>query len=218
MRAMGNHRTKVVPRMFSVLRNKDAFLFFVGESMKNNQKMPTIELDRVILRTLLKKDANDFYDVGKDPITTEFLTWGPFSSIKEAKTMIKFTYFRRLSRGEPIGYAILDKLTKKMIGTIEFHTFNYKNNSCEIGYVLARPFWNQGIMTDCVKAMTDVAFNHLDVDRVIIKHIKENMASQRVILKAGYEFIEVNKQSFFHPKTHRFHDVYLYEKWRNQSK
>jgi ribosomal-protein-alanine N-acetyltransferase len=188
----------------------------MGESMITNRKMPIIELDKVILRTLLKKDANDFFEVGKDPITTEFLTWGPFKTIKEAKTMIKFTYFRRMARQEPIGYAILDRVTHQMIGTIEFHTFNRKNNTCEIGYVLKRAYWNQGIMTSCVQAMTDVAFTHLDIDCVIIKHIKENMASQRVILKAGYQFIEINKQSFFHPKTHRFHDVYIYEKWRNQ--
>ncbi|MCU0104846.1 GNAT family N-acetyltransferase [Acholeplasma vituli] len=181
-----------------------------------SQKMPTIELDKVILRTLLKKDANDFFELGKDPITTEFLTWGPFKTLKEAITMIKFTYFRRTSRNEPIGYAIVDKATAKMIGTIEFHTFNRKMNTCEIGYVLSRDYWNQGIMTDCLKAVTKVAFNHLKMDRVVIKHIIENTASQRVILKAGYQFVELSKKSFFHPKTQRFHDVNIYELWRNQ--
>lgn len=184
--------------------------------MKIFQKMPKIELSRVYLRTLLKKDAPDFFEFGQDPMTTEFLTWGPFKTLKEARTMIKFTYFRRLSRNEPIGYAIIDKATDRMIGTIEFHTFNHKANSCEIGYVLARPYWNQGIMTDCLKAVTQVAFKVLDLDRIVIKHIVENTASQKVILKAGYRFIEMSKHSFFHPKTQRFHDVNIYELWRYQ--
>lgn len=176
--------------------------------------MPIIDLDDVQLRTILKKDAHDFYEFGKDQDTTSFLTWGPFKTIKEAKQMIKFTYIRRLGRKEPIGYAIIDKSINKMIGTIEFHSFNYKQKSCEIGYVLAKPYWNKGIMTRCVIRMTDVAFTHLDMDKVIIKHIKENIASRKVILKAGYKQTDILKKSFFHPKTQQFHDVYMYEKTR----
>jgi ribosomal-protein-alanine N-acetyltransferase len=189
-------------------------LFFYGEQMENYHKLPEVDLGKYKLRTLLKKDATDFFVMGKDEETTSFLTWGPFKTLKEAKNMIKFTYFRRLGRKEPIGYAIIDTETDKLIGTIEFHTFNRKENSAEIGYVLYRPYWNQGIMTNCLKAVTEVGFNALKLDRIIIKHIKENASSQKVILKAGYKQIDFLKQHFFHPKTQRFHDVYMYEKIR----
>lgn len=207
------HRTKVVPRNYSVLRYKDVFIFF-GDKMENYNNLPEIDLGKYKLRTILKKDAHDVFLFGKDEATTAFLTWGPFKTIKEAKSMIKFTYFRRLGRKEPIGYAIVDKNLEKVIGTIEFHSFNHKLNSAEIGYVLARPYWNKGVMTLCVKAITNVGFDLLKLDTIIIKHLVENIASQRVILKAGYEQIDIKKNNFFHPKTQRFHDVFVYEKKR----
>lgn len=176
--------------------------------------MPTVKFLNYQLRTLLKKDYHDFYEFGKDEQTTQFLTWGPFKTLKDAKNMIKYTYFRRLSRKEPIGYAILDLNQNRMIGTIEFHSFNHKNATCEIGYVLSRAYWNQGIMTKALIEMTKIGFECLDIDTIIIKHIKENIASQKVILKAGYDKKELLKNSFFHPKTQRFHDVYVYEKTR----
>lgn len=182
--------------------------------MRNYSQMPTVEFRNFQLRTLLKKDYHDLFSFGQDEVTTEFLTWGPLKNLKEAKNMIKYTYYRRLSRKEPIGYAIVDMTSNKMVGTIEFHSFNHKQNSCEIGYVLSRNYWNQGIMTDALKEMTKIGFEVLDMDMIIIKHIKENIASQRVIHKAGYDRKELLKNSFFHPKTQRFHDVYVYEKTR----
>lgn len=182
--------------------------------MENYSNLPEINLENYKLRTILKKDAHDFFVFGKDEETTAFLTWGPFKTIKEAKSMIKFTYFRRLGRKEPIGYAIVDKSLGQVIGTIEFHSFNYKLNTAEIGYVLARPYWNKGVMTMCLKAVTDIGFRLLKLDTIVIKHLRENIASQKVILKAGYEQIGIKNNNFFHPKTQRFHDVFVYEKKR----
>lgn len=192
---------------------KGAFIFF-GDHMKQLSKLPIIQLESVYIRAISKKDASDFYDLGKDELTTEFLTWGPFKRLKDAHAMIKYTYLKRIGRKEPVGYAIIDKNNDKMIGTIEFHSFNYKQNTCEIGYVLHRAYWNKGIMTACLIEVTKIAFQYLDLDKVIIKHIKENQASQKVILKAGYKQTAYMKNSFFHPKTERFHDVYVYEKLR----
>ena len=100
-------------------------------------------------KSQVKNDIKERYTIflsffGKDEETTAFLTWGPFKTIKEAKSMIKFTYFRRLGRKEPIGYAIVDKSLGQVIGTIEFHSFNYKLNTAEIGYVLAKTILEQG--------------------------------------------------------------------------
>lgn len=176
-------------------------------------KLPTIELKLVTLRTIQKKDYKDFFEFGKDEETTKFLTWGPFKTEKDAKSMLKYIYFKRVQRNEPIGYAIILKETNKMIGTIEFHTFNYKGNSCEIGYVLSKDYWHQGIMTEALGTVTDIGFSILHLDKIVIKHLRENIGSKKVILKNGYELVSIYEKQHFHVKTGHYHDVFVYEKW-----
>ena len=61
-----------------------------------------------------------------------------------------------------------------------------KRRSAEIGYWLAEPFWNRGIMTLAVQAMTDYAFAEFDLVRIYAPVLDWNPASARVLEKAGY--------------------------------
>ena len=58
--------------------------------------------------------------------------------------------------------------------------------SAEIGYWLAEPFWNLGIMTLAARAMTEYAFAAFDLVRIYATVADRNPASARVLEKAGY--------------------------------
>ena len=60
--------------------------------------------------------------------------------------------------------------------------------TAELGYWLAEPFWNKGIMTEAVKLMTDYAFEHLNLNRIFAQPYDRNQASMRVLEKAGFQF------------------------------
>ena len=178
-------------------------------------KLPTIELSSVLLRTVQKNDYRDFFELGKDEETTKFLTWGPFTRLKDAKNMLKYVYFKRMQRNEPIGYAIVDKKSLKMIGTIDYHSFDRKRNLCEIGYVLNKDFWRQGIMTEVLGSVTRTGFELLLLDKIIIKHLRENLGSKQVIIKNGYQLVNIFEKQHYHYKTHEHYDVFVYEKTAN---
>jgi ribosomal-protein-alanine N-acetyltransferase len=58
--------------------------------------------------------------------------------------------------------------------------------SAEIGYWLAEPFWGRGIATEVLKAVTDYAVNAHELTRVYALPFAWNVASCRVLEKAGY--------------------------------
>jgi ribosomal-protein-alanine N-acetyltransferase len=60
--------------------------------------------------------------------------------------------------------------------------------SAEIGYWLGEQFWGRGIVTEAVRAVTDYAFATFDLCRVYAGVFEWNLASTRVLEKAGYEF------------------------------
>lgn len=59
--------------------------------------------------------------------------------------------------------------------------------SAEIGYWLAEPFWNRGIVTDALKAVTAHAIREHGLTRIYALPYEWNEASFRVLEKAGYQ-------------------------------
>ena len=55
----------------------------------------------------------------------------------------------------------------------------------EVGYVLSRGYWGRGIMTEAVRAVIHFGFEELHLNRIESRCIAENMASARVMEKAG---------------------------------
>ncbi len=154
------------------------------------QKMPKIYFDDYCLRTVKRSDAKDMYEYGKDPEVTCFLSWGPFILLGEAKKSIVNIFLPRLSEELPIGYAIIDRKIPKMIGTIDFHSKIKGVNGAEIGFVLHKNYWNKGIMTKALQKMVFIGFDYLNFDIIKIKHLKQNIASQKVIQKVGFKFVK----------------------------
>jgi ribosomal-protein-alanine N-acetyltransferase len=58
----------------------------------------------------------------------------------------------------------------------------------EIGYWLAEPFWNKGIMTKAVMLMVDWGWKNLDIVRIHTGIFSYNLASARVLEKSGFTF------------------------------
>lgn len=78
-------------------------------------------------------------------------------------------------------------VNKQAIGGIGIHpqTDIYCNNA-ELGYWLAQPFWGQGIATNAIKQMVDYGFKTFNINRIYARPYGNNMASQKVLQKAGF--------------------------------
>lgn len=159
--------------------------------MRNYKKLrlPDYAFGDYLLREVNIKDYKDMFEYGSNPEVTRYLNWGPFILPVEAKKSIKSIFLPRLKKGLPIGYAIVDKIRSKMIGTIDFHTFNQEDQSVEIGYALHEDYWNQGIMSHALKYLIDLAFNHFEYDKLRIRHMADNIASEKIILKTPFRYV-----------------------------
>ena len=58
--------------------------------------------------------------------------------------------------------------------------------SAEIGYWLGKAFWNRGIMTAAVRAMTTYGFERFSLTRIYALPFVTNVASHKVLENAGY--------------------------------
>ena len=152
--------------------------------------MPTITFDDIMLRTIKKSDYKDLYEYGKDKEVTQYLSWGPMTHPLEAKRSIKEIFYPRIKYGLPRGYAIVDVKSNKMIGTIDFHSKKPHENIAELGYVIHKDYWHQGIMTKAVSHIIQIGFEYLKYDKIIVKHLSQNIGSKKVILNNGFTYIK----------------------------
>lgn len=176
--------------------------------MKNY--LPILKLGKIVLREICEADALDYFEIGRDYETTKYLNWGPFVHPQDALWIIREVFFQRPKNGIPIGYAIVYE--DKMVGVIDFHTYYAGANTAEIGYILHRGYWNRGIMKMCLRAVTEVGFRHLELDKILIGHTISNEASRHVILSCGYTY---EYQRIVNMKEHEeialYYAMYRYE-------
>ena len=59
-----------------------------------------------------------------------------------------------------------------------------------LGYCSGRAFWNNGYMTEALKAVRDELFS-MGCGKIRIEAVAENIGSNRVIEKAGFTFTGV---------------------------
>ena len=65
----------------------------------------------------------------------------------------------------------------------------------EIGYWLGEKYWNRGIMTDVIEMIVDYSFVNFQIQKLYAAVFDFNIASHRVLEKAGFEKEAVLKQA-----------------------
>ena len=146
--------------------------------------MPILETDRLILRKLTMRDAQDIYSYSRDPVVARHVLWDANTSIYDTRGYLRFM-LRKYRMGEPASWGIEWKATKQVIGTIGFMWIQHENASAEVGYSLSRKFWNQGVMTEALQELIHYGFTSLNLNRIEAQHETDNPASGAVMRKCG---------------------------------
>ncbi|NLM21557.1 MAG: GNAT family N-acetyltransferase [Peptococcaceae bacterium] len=157
---------------------------------------PQLETERLILRKLTLQDADDIFAYGSDPEVSRFMTWETHKSIEEARSFINII-LDKYEKDEAGEWGIVLKSTGKLIGSVGIPRYDLKNKSAEIGYVLSRKYWGQGIMPEAVSRVLQFAFEEMGLNRIESCHSLPNEKSGRVMQKVGMSFEGVIREKIF---------------------
>lgn len=141
----------------------------------------TLQTERLILRPVQPDDAEAMFDYLRDEETVRFITVPPVKTVTEVIENSIQSYFML----DPIGkWAIV--YDQKMVGTIDLR-LNEAHRQAEIGYVLNKRYWGQGIMPEAAQAILAVGFDQLQLVRIFSEHDTRNPKSGRVMTKIGMQ-------------------------------
>ena len=147
----------------------------------------TLETERLILRRWEDSDAEGLFEYAKDPDVGPIAGWPAHQSIAESRNVIKNVFNGKEA------YAICLKTDNKAIGAIELklngHTdMTERDDECELGYWLGKPFWGQGIVPEAVKEMLHHAFEDCGMTKVWVGYYEGNAKSKHVQEKCGFRY------------------------------
>lgn len=161
----------------------------MGNSLKFPEKVAT---ERLLLRKPVVEDAARIFKAyAADPEVVRFLTWEAHNNADETSEFISVC-LAEWEENRKWPYVITKgEIPEAPIGMIHLEQ---KSHEISTGYVLAKPFWGQGIITEAFRALIDICFSKDGIYRISAFCDVENVGSARVMEKAGLAFEGVLKR------------------------
>jgi [ribosomal protein S5]-alanine N-acetyltransferase len=91
------------------------------------------------------------------------------------------------------------------VGCCGLRPYQLEEKTYELGFHLRRQHWGRGLAFESAKAVIAHAFDFLKAQRLFAGHHPENLASQNVLEKLGFQFTHEE----LYPPTGRMHRCYL---------
>ena len=173
-----------------------------------------INTPRCRLRPLSSADAPAVLRLYGNPDVIRFTEHHfPMQSIEEAEYSIQF-YRKGYIDMWMYRWGVTLIGNDTVIGTAGLHRINRDHHFCSIGYEIDKPYWNRGLSTEIVKALTNYGFQTSKLHRIEAELISENLASARVLQKNGYRYEATRRQ--YLRKRRAFHDIDVYSILRSE--
>jgi len=159
--------------------------------MKNME----INTKRLLLRHITLSDAEDaFYGWANDERVTRYLTWKPHKDVESLKKIIHI-WLEDYKNGFNFRWCIVLKQTGKTIGMIDVVQDAPKTKTAGLGYCIGYDYWGKGIVAEALIAVRDYLFDEAGYNRVEAAHHINNLASGKVMQKAGMQYEGAKRQS-----------------------
>lgn len=148
---------------------------------------PILETHRLILRKFKLTDVDDLFEYASNKNIDKYVPWYAYTDKKEAIEFINCK-IKLYNEGKLSSWAIELKEKHKVIGSIDFGKWDTKSNCASIGYALSCDYWNKGYATEALKEIIRFGFETMKLHRIQMEHVKENIASGKVMTKNGLKY------------------------------
>ena len=151
-----------------------------------NNILPDIETERLILRQRRLSDAEDIFAYAKLAEVSYPAGFPPVATLEDEIAYLRDIYPKNLAEKKiPSGYGITLKGQDRVIGSIDFNN-RHADGVMEMGYLLHPDYWGQGIMTEAARALIEVGFDLLQLHKIEIGCYGYNQGSRRIAEKMGF--------------------------------
>jgi RimJ/RimL family protein N-acetyltransferase len=155
-----------------------------------------LETERLLLRRFTEADLDNLFDLDNDPDVMRFINGGKPTPRDIVQNEILPRFLSYYERFEGYGnWAAVEKSTGDFLGGFSFRPpAGSSPDEAELGYRLRQSAWGKGYATEGSRALIHKGFTELSVQRVVASTMAVNVASRRVMEKAGLMLVRTFHQ------------------------
>jgi RimJ/RimL family protein N-acetyltransferase len=157
-----------------------------------------LETERLVLRRFTERDVDNLVALDSDPAVMRFINGGKPTSREDIQNTFLPVFLRYYERYDGYGFwAAIEKDTGEFLGWFHFRPAQGSpHDEPELGYRLRKSAWSKGYGTEGSRALIRKGFTELGVRRVVASTMAVNLASRRVMEKAGLRFVRTFHQEW----------------------
>ena len=147
--------------------------------------------ERLILTPWQESDLEDLFAYASVPGVGEMAGWPHHRTREDSQEVL-----RGFMEKKDV-FAIVHKKDGKVIGSLGIHNSWAVNDPKysdlvvkDIGFVLSRDYWGQGLVPEAARAVVDYCFDVLGLDALTCGYFVDNHRSRRVIEKLGFHYVK----------------------------
>jgi len=146
-----------------------------------------LETERLILRRFTESDADNLVELDSDPEVMRFLSGGQPTPREIVESVVLPRFLRFYERFDGLGHwAAVEKSSGEFVGWFGLRPReDSPPDTLELSYRLQRSVWRKGYATEGARALIRKGFTELGMRRVQATTYEHNVASRRVMEKAG---------------------------------
>ena len=146
-----------------------------------------LETERMVLRRFTTGDVDNLAGLDADPDVMRFVSGGIPTSREEIENDFLPAFLGYYQRYQAFGFwAAIEKSTGDFLGWFHFRPQEGSApGHVELGYRMRKSAWGKGYATEGSRALIRKGFTESGVQRVTAEAMAANMASRRVMEKAG---------------------------------
>lgn len=138
------------------------------------------------LRPSNAMDAESMFAMLSDPQSMKYWCDQPLKDLDAAVKVLNRD-LESDAQSNSMCWAITRKGQDRMIGKCILFQFSQDKHRAEIGYILNREYWRQGLMYQALGAVIDFAFDTLKLHRIEADVDTENAGSLGLLEKLGFK-------------------------------
>ena len=147
-----------------------------------------IYTQRLMIRQLRESDVDSLYDVLSDPDVMRCIE--PVYTRKQTLQLIR----RAGMCAVPLIWALAEKATDRLIGHVIYHPFD--ETRYEIGWIIAKPYWNCGYAQEITDVLIDYAQN-AGVPAIVIECDPKQTVTAHIAQKKGFHLVSSDEMNIY---------------------
>ena len=149
----------------------------------------TLKTNRMLLRPWRQSDLDDFFEYASVDGVGQMAGWLPHKNKAESQSILNMFIEEKKTfaieyEGKVIGSLGIEKYNEDFFPELA----DYKGR--EIGCVLSKAYWGQGLMPEAVSEVICYLFEDCGLDFVTYLYFQTNRQSARIQEKCGFHFLK----------------------------